>query len=144
MSVELDRRIAVEVMGEPEPSAPRMEAGPWGDVVVDEKGAAVATPSPGGNWRVTSRYETGDVPEWVPLPFSTDFDTAMRAVDEVQKRDDRFLVEMVYRLHVWGVAGGVFRGEGQWFGEVDDVTHERLPAEIRKLVLASLEKGEHT
>lgn len=97
MSIELDRRIAEEIMGEPEPNPPEIDD--WGGAVLDgislqgAVGPMFAGPrSPGGNWRVVDRWGT-DGYEWQPRPFSTDLDQAMRALIEVLGGDAGFQVE---------------------------------------------------
>lgn len=65
MSEELDRRVAVEVMGEQFPIEWPTSQGAF---------------SEGGYWRVVCAEGKC---WWQPLPFSTDFDQAMRAVDTV-------------------------------------------------------------
>lgn len=83
MSEELDRRVAIEVMGEPEPE-PAKEIDVWGNLVYSDGGPIpVHNKSKGGNWRIARIYGRGDKPEWKPLPFSTFPDHAMRAVRHV-------------------------------------------------------------
>lgn len=73
MSRELDVRVAELVMGEPEPD-PYMS---------DVPGTYGNSPE---NWVCVRRPMNALLPlEWKPLPFSTSYEHAMRAVDEYLK-----------------------------------------------------------
>ncbi len=97
MSEELDRRIAVEVMGEPEPDKPELIECRSEEGEVVGFSYSMDTPSPGGNWRMVQIYEHGDEPEWEPISFSSDLNQAMRAVDKYfldrGARGSRVLIE---------------------------------------------------
>lgn len=90
MSEELDRKVAELVMGEPEPpmkaDSERGYYKHWWD---EERRYWSA----GGNWML-------DAPawRWVPLPFSTNLDQAMRAWHEKFGDDERkgLLLEHYY------------------------------------------------
>lgn len=95
---DLDRRIAIEIMGEEEPKALR----PSQDEI--DRGMAVLSLhqiSLKRNWEAYCIYANGDIPEWHPMPFSSSLEEALRAVDkllaELSEKTGRNLdLSMVY------------------------------------------------
>lgn len=71
---DLDRLVAIEVMGEPMP-----ELTPENALNLQLAGSPVKSPK--GNWLCLCRYEEGDIPTWRPLPFSTDISAAFLVVE---------------------------------------------------------------
>jgi len=66
---ELDKLVAVEVMGELIPAVTHEPA-------LDLQLAGSPVKSPKGNWLCLCRYDEGDIPTWRPVPFSTDISAA--------------------------------------------------------------------
>lgn len=134
MSEKLDRRIAVEVMGEQEPPTTELEYPGLLDRYLND----VPTYSKGGNWQVHYLYENGDVFEWRPVPFSSDLDHAMRAYREYCKNQaKRPALLMEHYLHT---------GTGELEYSAYDATKygygRTLPEAICNLLLALVEKKE--
>jgi hypothetical protein len=78
--MSVDRKIAELVMGEAEPKTRVMHLSPMSR-------SLVGTVSPGGNWILRGTYASNVLLSiadtyWEPMPFSTDIDHAMRAMDE--------------------------------------------------------------
>jgi hypothetical protein len=70
---ELDAIIAEEVMGEKKPTF-TADA----QIVLDRQLSGEAhIESPLGCWYLVCIYEHGDVPEWIPMPYSTYLESAM-------------------------------------------------------------------
>jgi hypothetical protein len=84
---ELNRRIAIEVMGEPEPTIPtRSKPSEYSESQVTNY---LADSTAGWYiWLRSRRMRGEDEYEWVPLRFSEDMDLAMRAVDKVLEEND--------------------------------------------------------
>jgi hypothetical protein len=117
----LDRRIAVEALGEPEPSMS-------GDRL------AVSSPvSKGDNWRIAwSSYGT-DEPKWVPMPFSFSFTYATRAADHFFGPDPHLMIER-YRNHQTGELEWSVYHDMKWsYGET-------LPLALCRLIVKHLDK----
>jgi hypothetical protein len=79
MSMSIDRQIAERIFGEPEPVIKQPDIG-W---------------SENGNWlRSYSHDANGYLGKWQPLPFSTDLDTALMAVEKYREwHNDVFILE---------------------------------------------------
>ncbi|GAJ12734.1 unnamed protein product, partial [marine sediment metagenome] len=73
---ELDKLVAVEVMGELMP-----EFTPQNALDLQLVGSPVKSPK--GNWLCLCRYDEGDIPTWRPVPFSTDISAAWQVVDKM-------------------------------------------------------------
>lgn len=73
MSEELDRRVAIEIMGEEEP--------PKQTVVFKHYGEAVVPQYRSENWISVRKYEHRYEPKWEPKAFSSSTEEALRAVD---------------------------------------------------------------
>lgn len=87
MSEELDRRIAIEVMREPEPTYEIPE-----EAVL--RGTGVITSgyfSGGGNWEALDLYPEGET--WKPIRFSSNLEHAMKAVHELMGDEPHLLME---------------------------------------------------
>jgi hypothetical protein len=79
---ELDIIVAEEVMGEKKPT---LTVDPH---LVLTRGLVGedTLKSPLGCWYLICLYEHGDVPEWVPMPYSTDIETAMTILTRENSR----------------------------------------------------------
>ncbi len=73
---ELDKLVAVEVMGEPMPEFTPENA-------LDLQLAGNPVKSPKGNWLCLCRYDEGDIATWRPVPFSTDISAAWPVVKKM-------------------------------------------------------------
>lgn len=100
---ELDRRIAVEVMGEPKPEPYVPEDTPYGRPIVDR------FVSVGGGWRWA--WGVG----WQPLPFSTNLERAMSAVHKLLGEEDADFIATydADRPERWWVIRGSCVGKGR-------------------------------
>lgn len=91
MSEELDRRIAIEVMQEPEPTYTIPE-----EAVL--RGSGVITSgyfSGGDNWEALDLYPEGET--WKPIRFSSNLELAMKAVRKWMGKEDPHLLMEYYR-----------------------------------------------
>lgn len=78
---ELDKLVAIEVMGEPIPEFTPPNA-------LDLQLVGPPIKSPKGNWLSRCKYEEGDIPIWYPLPFSTDIAAAWQVIDKMKEMED--------------------------------------------------------
>ena len=75
---ELDAWIATYPMGEPMPTPPSA----WdGELAMIGSGRL----SEGGNWRVCSDYESGDIPYWLPRNYTEDRNAATLVLQKVEE-----------------------------------------------------------
>jgi len=88
---ELDKLVAVEVMGEPMP-----EFTPGNALGFQLAGSPVKSPK--GNWLCLCRYDEGDIPMWRPVPFSTDISAAWLVVEKLGGGKDIDQISVVYEL----------------------------------------------
>lgn len=140
MSEELDRRVAIEVMGEAEPPMPDAE-------VIEEWRPAAHDRSylysEHSNWslRFDCWYDANFKAYWEPLPFSTHFNHALRAWETFRidfKRRCGFSVELVIRHDAeWEMPFVATTGyTSSTRGAAQD-----LPESICNLVLACVERS---
>lgn len=144
LSNEIDRRIAIEIMGEPEP--PPVTVDRWGSLYLDGKklkggilpwGSPAC--SPGGNWTVREVY--GEDYTWRPMRFSSRLELAELALDkyfaEMHPHDENHYPEMFMEYR--------YGEEDRYFVEILDGRHDAnennsfaytLPEAICKLLLA--------
>lgn len=105
MSEELNRRIALEVMGEPEPLPSRGNYTPTGDRTgILEIALRNVTHEGSTTWPKLRVY--GHEARWHPADFSGDMDLATRAADKVLKAQpmhDRMRLDLSYfeNLGLW-------------------------------------------
>lgn len=114
---ELDRRIAVEIMGEPQPTWRRPETPTL--VYVPETSEAW--------WRGSWNHD------WTPHPFSSNLEYAMKAVDKVRGNEMSNLGLTYLPDRTWK-AGGL--------GSVHTQRGGTAPKAICNLLLALTEPGE--
>lgn len=134
---ELDRRIAIEVMGEPEPSMPSKEV--ISDAYADAHDNLLHY-SEGGNWHlwyVGGRGKMG----WVPNSFSTSLDLAMRAVDKYVEDTGLDSIPNDFLVMSYGLYGPP--ADKLWqchFSYPRTASGKTLPEAICRLLLALGEK----
>lgn len=76
---QMNEMVAVHVMGEPRPAYSN------GDQVLSRQLAGGSNLSEGGCWDEVCRYEDGDVPTWVALPFTSDANTDLKVLRHVRE-----------------------------------------------------------
>ena len=90
---ELDRLVAIEVMGEPIP-----EFTPENAFALQLAGSPVKSPQ--GSWLCLCAYDEGDIPRWRPLHYSTDISAAWPVVEKLTeewtKRNKPISIEVIY------------------------------------------------
>jgi hypothetical protein len=89
----LDAEVAERVMGEPMPVYTS------GDAVLARQLAGDVTRSELGCWTEVCRYDEGDVPRWIPRPFSTDIAAAWEVVEHMEARWWWFALETFPNPH---------------------------------------------
>lgn len=85
----LDAAVAEKVMGEVQPSGEPM---PYSENYRNGFDRYLATgpiSSPEGNWLCIYQYENGDVAEWIPRPFSSDWSAMQRVVGRMNELGHR-------------------------------------------------------
>lgn len=138
MSRELDRRIAIEVMGEPEPEYPIP------DYAVMRGGGVITSGyfSEGGNWEAIDLYPGG--PTWLPRCFSVDLTLAMSVMDKWFGVDER------YKYYWLGLDYDPEMAVGNWTASLvntdkeaeEQATGDTLPEAICNLLLALVDETE--
>lgn len=121
---DIDRRIAKEVMGEPEPSDPP-----------PSMFARSAQYNWRGRWTGTDYHNP--TYEWVPLPFSEYLDYAMKAAEHLLTINDTLRVRWAHVSHEYSWEACVEFVNGEYSEEAGGNT---LPEAICKLLLEMKEE----
>jgi len=132
---ELDRLVAIEIMGEQMPSFIPENA-------LDLQLAGSPIKSQNGYWLCLCKYEEGDIPIWHPLPFSTDISAACRVLEKLTaewtKRNKPISIEVIYDCGAYEVKVETFNEDkSDWNEPIFSGSCEAAPEAICKAALVT-------